>query len=272
MQEIEFTISTVEIAEMLDNTPHKDILKKLEGRTQKNGKHIKGYIEILNEHQMVPVDFFIPSTYRDSSGKENKCYKVTKKGCEFLANKFTGEKGVVFTARYINRFHEMQDMILEQAAVQEPAIPWFIKKLKGDYIVLERDFIQLTGVDIRKYKGFYSKFKGGLDYNGIGWKPDVDDEVFMQKYGFEFGDEKVLNYFYLNRVEKVLDILTNDRAIHMNPEAYKTLTDGIAMIQKPKLEIQKVDTKIPADVELKKVPKQISISIVLGDVAEIEVR
>lgn len=115
MQEIEFTISTVEIAEMLDNTPHKDILKKLEGRTGKDGEHIKGYIEILTDNNFVVSDFFISSTYRDSSGKENKCYKVTKKGCEFFANKFTGEKGVRFTARYINRFHEMESKLSEIA-------------------------------------------------------------------------------------------------------------------------------------------------------------
>lgn len=115
MQEIEFTISTVEIAKMLDNTPHKDILKKLEGRTGKDGKHIKGYIEILNENQMVPVDFFQKSTYKDAKGEERPCYKVTKKGCEFLANKFTGEKGVRFTARYINRFHEMENKLNEIA-------------------------------------------------------------------------------------------------------------------------------------------------------------
>lgn len=116
MQKLEQTITTVEIAKMLDATPHKDILKKLEGRTEKNGKHTKGYLEILTERQMSPSDFFIPSTYKDSSGKENRCYKVTKKGCEFLANKFTGEKGVIFTARYINRFHEMENALETQMA------------------------------------------------------------------------------------------------------------------------------------------------------------
>jgi hypothetical protein len=58
MQDIEFTISTVEIAQMLENMPHKMLLRKLEGRTGKDGEHIKGYIEILNENQMVPIDFF----------------------------------------------------------------------------------------------------------------------------------------------------------------------------------------------------------------------
>ena len=105
----EQTITTLEIAEMM-GMEHKTLLRKLEGR-QDRGRHINGYIEILAGHQMVPSDFFIKSTYKDPSGKENRCYKVTKLGCEFLANKFTGEKGVLFTAKYIKRFHEMEDML-----------------------------------------------------------------------------------------------------------------------------------------------------------------
>lgn len=81
--------------------PHSDLLKKLEGR-----KDRKGYIQIMTEGQMSVSDYFIPSTYKDASGKENKCYAVTKLGCDFLANKSTGEKGVLFTARYVKRFYE----------------------------------------------------------------------------------------------------------------------------------------------------------------------
>ena len=36
---------------------------------------------------------------------------MTKKGCEFIAHKLTGVKGTEFTAKYINRFHEMEDAI-----------------------------------------------------------------------------------------------------------------------------------------------------------------
>lgn len=63
---------------------------------------------------MAVSDFFIPSTYRDASGKENKCYNVTKLGCDFLANKFTGEKGILFTARYVKRFDEMENTIQQK--------------------------------------------------------------------------------------------------------------------------------------------------------------
>ncbi len=96
------TITTLEVAEMME-VPHNDILRKLDGR-----KDRKGYIQIMTESQMAVSDYFIPTTYRDASGKENKCYQVTKLGCDFLANKSTGEKGVIFTARYVKRFYEME--------------------------------------------------------------------------------------------------------------------------------------------------------------------
>lgn len=99
---IKTTITSLEVAEMME-VEHKRLLRKLEG-----DKERKGYIQILTESQMGLSDFFIPSTYRDASGKENKCYQVTKLGCDFLANKSTGEKGVIFTARYVKRFYEME--------------------------------------------------------------------------------------------------------------------------------------------------------------------
>lgn len=108
------TITTLEVAEMME-VPHSDLLKKLEGR-----KDRKGYIQILTEGQMSVSDYFIPSTYRDASGKENKCYEVTKLGCDFLANKSTGEKGVLFTARYVKRFYEMEHQVRQVPITEHP--------------------------------------------------------------------------------------------------------------------------------------------------------
>lgn len=119
----EQTITTLEIAEMM-GMEHGKLLRKLEGR-QERGRHIKGYVEILNEAQMGVVDFFEKYTYKDGKGEIRPCYKVTKLGCEFLANKFTGEKGVLFTAKYIKRFHEMEDML---KAVAKPVLEDFENK------------------------------------------------------------------------------------------------------------------------------------------------
>ena len=121
------TITTLEVAEMME-VPHSDLLKKLEGR-----KDRKGYIQIMTEGQMSVSDYFIPSTYKDASGKENKCYAVTKLGCDFLANKSTGEKGVLFTARYVKRFYEMehteQQKIYETKATSLGEVAFFNKEM-----------------------------------------------------------------------------------------------------------------------------------------------
>lgn len=121
------TITTLEVAEMME-VEHKRLLRKLEG-----DKERKGYIQILTEAQMGLSDFFIPSSYKDASGKENKCYEVTRLGCDFLANKSTGEKGVLFTARYVKRFQEMernfQEKVYETKATSLGEVASFTKEM-----------------------------------------------------------------------------------------------------------------------------------------------
>ena len=108
------TLTTLEVAEMME-VPHSDILKKLEGR-----KDRKGYIQILGEGQMSVTDYFIKSTYKTEQNKEMPCYQVTRLGCDFLANKSTGEKGVLFTARYVKRFQEMENQIRQVPITEHP--------------------------------------------------------------------------------------------------------------------------------------------------------
>lgn len=99
------TITTLEISEML-GVKHYKVLEKLEGTKDRK---VKGIISVLTDHNFVVSDYFILSAYKDGSGKENKCYLVTKLGCDFIANKFTGEKGILFTAKYVKRFNEMEE-------------------------------------------------------------------------------------------------------------------------------------------------------------------
>lgn len=100
------TITSLEVAEMMD-VKHYQILEKLDGT-----KTIKGIIPTMTNHKIMVSDYFIPSTYTDGSGKENKCYDITKLGCDFIANKFTGEKGILFTAKYVKRFRDMESAII----------------------------------------------------------------------------------------------------------------------------------------------------------------
>ena len=92
-------IDSREVAEMVGKQ-HNELLKD-----------IRRYAEQLGEGKIPQSDFFTESTYVNSQNKKMPCYQVTKKGCEFIAHKLTGVKGTEFTAKYINRFHEMEDAI-----------------------------------------------------------------------------------------------------------------------------------------------------------------
>lgn len=90
-------------------------------------RDIKSYCDILSkttapkiggstERNFAPSDFFIESTYKDSTGRTLPCYLLTKKGCDMVANKMTGEKGVLFTAAYVTAFEAMRQHIQSEAA------------------------------------------------------------------------------------------------------------------------------------------------------------
>nr|DAZ71580.1 MAG TPA: regulatory protein [Caudoviricetes sp.] len=67
-------------------------------------RDIRRYVEQLGQSKIAQSDFFEESTYQNSQNKTQPCYNVTKKGCEFIANKLTGIKGTEFTAKYIIAF------------------------------------------------------------------------------------------------------------------------------------------------------------------------
>lgn len=100
-KQIEQTLDSREVAEMVEKK-HYNLIRD-----------IKGYVEELNELKIEVVEFFRENMYKDGKGEKRPCYDITKKGCEFIAHKLTGIKGTEFTARYINRFHDMEETIRE---------------------------------------------------------------------------------------------------------------------------------------------------------------
>lgn len=98
----ELTLDSREVAQMVEKK-HAHLLRDIET-----------YKEYLGESKIGFTDFFKPSTYISSQNKELPNYQITKKGCEFIAHKLTGKKGALFTATYINRFHEMEQALAEK--------------------------------------------------------------------------------------------------------------------------------------------------------------
>lgn len=97
-----YVANSVQVAQMIGKE-HKHLLRD-----------IKGYIIILTESNFGLSDFFIPSTYVDSTGRTLPCYLITKKGCELIAHKLTGKKGVQFTAAYVIMFEQMENALMSR--------------------------------------------------------------------------------------------------------------------------------------------------------------
>lgn len=128
-------ISTREIASMME-TGHDSILRKLNGRKDSKSK---GIVEVLGLHHLDVSDYFIESTYINEQNKVQPEYLCTKIGCDFLANKFTGEKGILFTAKYVKRFEEMKKEL------NKPSVPqsYAHALLEAGRLALENEQLQL---------------------------------------------------------------------------------------------------------------------------------
>lgn len=74
-------------------------------------RDIRGYCEIIKKGGLTKVglsDFFVESSYVSPQNRIMPCYLLTKMGCEMVALKLTGEKGVLFTFAYVSRFNELE--------------------------------------------------------------------------------------------------------------------------------------------------------------------
>lgn len=101
MNKLQQKLDSREVAEMVGKE-HKNIIRD-----------IRVYVSELDGLKIEPTDFFTESEYTDRLNRKKPCYLITKEGCEFIAHKLTGVKGTEFTAKYIKRFHEMEDIIKE---------------------------------------------------------------------------------------------------------------------------------------------------------------
>lgn len=178
-------ITSMEVAEMVGKR-HTDLMRD-----------IRRYVEQFNESKIALVDFFTESTYIDSKGETRPCYDVTKKGCEFIAHKLTGVKGTEFTAKYINRFHEMEDAL-------KPKLPTTYRDAVAQLLEsLDREEELKAQLDTSK--DWYS-IKRVAALNSVSWKKF--DWRKLKRIGEEMGYEvkKIFdaNYGEVNTYHKTV--------------------------------------------------------------------
>ncbi|EII6798178.1 TPA: phage antirepressor KilAC domain-containing protein [Clostridioides difficile] len=129
-QNNKYLVESREVAELIEKD-HNQLLRS-----------IRGYISVLEQSAKLHTDdFFIESTYKNENNQKYSCYLLTKKGCDMVANKMTGEKGIIFTAIYVTKFEEMERELKEQ----QPKLPTTYKEALQQLLieVEEKEQLQL---------------------------------------------------------------------------------------------------------------------------------
>lgn len=139
----QLALDSREVAEMVGKR-HSDLLRDIDT-----------YINYIGQNANLRSDeFFLEGSYMAGTGKGYKCYLVTKKGCEFIAHKLTGQKGALFTAAYINKFHEMEQQSLFAVGQLSPQLQLLInmelkqKEMEQKTQVLEHRINNLDATNI----------------------------------------------------------------------------------------------------------------------------
>ncbi|HEM6284973.1 TPA: Rha family transcriptional regulator [Streptococcus suis] len=116
------TIGTGHTMTTTDGTQYissRDIAEWTEKRHDHLIRDIEKYICVFSDGEQTPIlgngitprveGYFIADTYQaEDGGRAYKMFWCSRKGCEMIANKMTGKKGILFTAQYIEAFHAME--------------------------------------------------------------------------------------------------------------------------------------------------------------------
>lgn len=178
-------LSSREVAEMME-LQHKHLLQKVDGIDKD-----------LLSRKIGSAKYWTGSTYKDASGKSNREYLITKRGCEFLANKTTGTKGNLFTDKYMDRFAEMEKELITNADNTR-----LLAEIGGQITTLVNDIVSTKIEEVEKKCSEYYKLNSATK-NYIG--KYIKDRLGISKANEEYEQVK-LRIFLLLGATKWEDI------------------------------------------------------------------
>lgn len=113
-------------------------------------RDIRGYVKVINKSHSSNLNsenFFIESTYLNTRNQIQPCYLLTRKGCDMVENKMTGEKGVLFTATYVSKFEEMENKLRDK----QPKLPQNYKEALEHLLIQveENEKLQLENQELK---------------------------------------------------------------------------------------------------------------------------
>lgn len=184
-------------------------------------RDIRGYIEVISHSPKLESEkFFIESEYFNSRNQKQPCYLLTKQGCEMVANKMTGEKGILFTATYVQAFNQMEEHIkdepkkltaLEQLQLQNQAILEVnekVDKIKNDMPLFKAECDELQAL-VRKTGIGLMGGKRSLAYKDNSLRGKIYSDI-QHQLRREFGVDKYawIKHSQFNRAREIIACYT----------------------------------------------------------------
>ena len=220
-------IDSREVAKMMGKE-HKDLLDYINGKTDKNGNtKLVGIREVLEKEHVPFHNYFIESSYH-SGTRDYQCYLVTKMGCEMLGHKQQGAKGILFTAKYVERFNKMEEALKSKTSLGLPTS--YINAIEEQQSQIKDLANMVTSIsdDVRRIEECVGiRSKTVFDYTkyiktSLGIKKVNDDyECVKQRIFYEFGIDRWEQLTYNDEVICRIDEICKN----YNPRKSRSLFD-----------------------------------------------
>lgn len=140
-------------------------------------RDIAKYVTVISTNpELDSLKFFVERNYVDGKGETRKRYDITKQGCEMVANKLTGEKGILFTAEYVKRFNEMESP--DSYMIEDP-----IQRAKA--WIKEREQYNTALATVKSQRQLIGELKPKADYTDkiLSSKGTVPITAIAKDYG-----------------------------------------------------------------------------------------
>lgn len=152
------------------------------------------------------AEYFMPETYKDASGKQNKEYLLTRDGFSLLVMGFTGEKALAWKLKYIRAFNAMEMMLKR---IYEGKKQWEIERAKG---VVIRHMLTDT-IKMRMAESAHKRFA----------YPNYTKLIYKTLFGQSFAELK--QSYGIKERESLRDHLTVEQLREV--EHLETLVSGL---------------------------------------------
>lgn len=174
IKEIELSIDGIDV--IRDKTIVVNTLQVAEIFEKRHDNVISKVKDIVEKHPELLGDLtFKEAEYIDNQGKKRPMYEMGRDGFSILGNKFTGDKALGFTIKYVKAFGKMVDLLQEISLLNSKKETLLIEEEKNE---LKNDLQQYVGMYgnkliPREFNEYYPIYKHGYSNNYM-YKPYID--------------------------------------------------------------------------------------------------